>query len=160
MQVELHVNARKTEGESDAAPDSSVTQESLGIEEEMEMLDTGLQDDDDSDQKDFNATACDMQAQPRPSALGPRPSALGPLAYRAESKVAAHALGKHAYMCVSGALRGHRGTLLGQGHRHHAGCACGAAAACSEEGAGSLAKGKGLVDGGAGGARVDAGDAG
>ena len=60
--VELHINAQATEGESEVASDSSAAQGSLGLEEEMEMLDTGLQEEgDDSGQKDFNATAFDMQ---------------------------------------------------------------------------------------------------
>ena len=42
-EVELRVNAQMTEDESEAASDSSAAQGSLGLEEEMEMLDTGLQ---------------------------------------------------------------------------------------------------------------------
>ena len=41
--VELHVNAQVTESGSEAASDSSAARGGLGLEEEMEMLDTGLQ---------------------------------------------------------------------------------------------------------------------
>ena len=80
--VELLVNAQPSEEEAEAPPDSSAarggesgremaeeiesSRRRSHLEEEMAMLDVGLHEDGaDHGQKDFNATAFDMQVRVR-----------------------------------------------------------------------------------------------